>query len=147
MPCSIRMEDKTPIEELCWSVCPAKIHPRKALFGLLVILLFGALITTTNLILGICLIGVLVGTQATFFFPTRFSLDDEGLRANYPLRTKYYTWQQVRRVKFFKEACYLFTRKKPSNLDGWTGIAVFYGAKRHEVVSAIKSHLSPEVAT
>lgn len=145
MHCSIRMEDKTTIEDLCWSVCPAKNHPKKALFGWLVILLFGTFITTTNLILGICLIGVLVGTQATFFFTTRFSIDDEGLRANYPLRTKYYTWHQVQRVKFFNEACYLFTRKKPSNLDGWTGLAVFYGEKRHEVVLAIKSHLGSEV--
>jgi hypothetical protein len=141
------MENETPIEEITWSVRPAKLHPKKAAFALVVDIGFGALIASNSLILGICMTGVLVGTQATFLLTTHFTLSKEGVRAKYPFRTKYYTWEQIRRAKFFKEACYLFTRKKPSNLDGWSGIAVFYGEDRNQIVSTIKARLGPEVVT
>ncbi|MBT4583689.1 MAG: PH domain-containing protein [Phycisphaerae bacterium] len=141
------MEDKTPTEEITWSVRPSKEHPKKAVFAWAIIVFFGAFITTTNLILGLCMIGVLVGTQATFLFTSRFMISEDGLKAKYPLRTKYYGWEQVKRAKFFNEACFLFSRKKPSNLDGWSGIAVMYGDNKDEIIKAIKSHLPKGTAT
>ncbi|MBC8202947.1 MAG: hypothetical protein H8E91_03875 [Planctomycetes bacterium] len=141
------MEDITTTKEIKWSVRPAKMHPKKAVFALLVDLGFGALIASNSLILGICMTAVLIGTQATFLFTSKFTISEAGVKAKYPARTKYYTWEQIRRAKFFKEACYLFTRKKPSNLDGWSGIAVFYGEDRDKIVAAIKSRLSSEVAS
>ena len=141
------MEGKTPIEEISWSVRPASLHPKKAAFALFVDFGFGALIASNNILLGICMTAVLIGTQATFLLTSKFTLTDTGIKAKYPFRTKHYTWEQIRRAKFFKEACYLFTRKKPSNLDGWSGIAVFYGEDREGIESAIKARLGSEVAT
>ncbi len=140
------MDDKKTTEEIKWTACPAKNHPRKAVFAWCIILLCGSLIITTNLVLGLCMIAVLVGTQSTFLFTTRFTISEDGLKAKYPLRTKFYTWEQIRRATFFKEACFLFSRKKPSNLDGWSGIAVFYGADQDKIVAAIKARLGTEVA-
>jgi len=139
------MEDKTPIEEITWSVRPANSHPKKAAFALLVDFGFGALIASNSLILGICMTGVLIGTQATLLLTSHFTISESGVKAKYPVRTKYYKWEQIRRAKFFKEACYLFTRKKPSNLDGWLGIAVFYGKDRDGIVTTIKARLGSEV--
>jgi len=141
------MEEKTVQDEFKWSACPAKKHPRKAAFALLVDLGFGALIASNSLILGICMAGVLIATQATFLFTSRFSIDEEGICAKYPIRKKVYTWKQIRRAKFFNEACYLFTRKKPSNLDGWSGLTIFYGEDRDEIIRVVKSHLEPDIAT
>ena len=141
------MEEKTVQDEFKWSVCPAKKHPRRVAFVRLVDLGFGALIASNSLILGICMAGVLIATQATFLFTSRFSIDEEGIRAKYPFRKKVYTWKQIHRVKFFNEACYLFTRKKPSNLDGWSGLTVFYGEDRDEIIRVVKSHLEPDIAT
>ena len=140
------MEEMDP-NEMQWKVCPAKLHPKKAVFAAIFILLVCALISTSGIVLGLCMAGVLFGTQAIFFFTTTYTIDDKGLVAKFPIRKKQYTWEQVRRVKFFKEACFLFTRKKPSNMDGWTGITVMYGDKQEEVVAAIKTHLSEGVAT
>lgn len=139
------MDEKITNSEMEWSACPAKMHPKRAVFAWLIIVFFGAVIVTTNLILGICMAGVLIATQATFLFSTRFTISEDGLRAKYPIRTKFYAWKQIRRSKFFKEACFMFTRKKPSNLDSWTGMTVFYGENRDEIIAAIKSHLQPEV--
>lgn len=139
------MDEKTIYAEMEWSVCPAKMYPKKAMFAWLVIVVFGGVIVSTNLILGICMVGVLIATQATFLFSSRFTISEDGLKAKYPIRTKSCTWKQIRRAKFFKEACFMFTRKKPSNLDGWTGMTVFYGENREVIIAAIKSHLEPEV--
>ena len=141
------MEEKTVQDEFKWSVCPAKKHPRKVAFVLLVDLGFGALIASNSLILGICMAGVLIATQATFLFTSRFSINKDCIRAKYPMRKKVYTWKQIHRAKFFNEACYLFTRKKPSNLDGWSGLTDFYGEDRDEIIRVVKSHLEPDIAT
>ena len=134
------MEAKEPVE-MQWKVCPAKLHPKKAIWASILIVAVGIAIASSGILLGIALVGVLIATQAIFFFTTAYTIDEKGLVAKFPLRKKQYSWEQVRRVKFFKEACFLFTRKKPSNMDGWTGISVMYGDKREEVIAAIKSHL------
>lgn len=140
------MEAKAPIE-MQWKVCPAKLHPKKALWAALFIFAIGFAIASSGFVLGLALGAVLVGTQSIFFFTTTYTINAKGLFAKFPIRKKQYTWEQVRRVKFFKEACFLFTRTKPSNMDGWSGITVMYGDKQDEVIAAIKSHLLEGTAT
>ena len=139
------MEETQPID-LQWKVCPAKLHPKKAIWAGLLILVVGFAITTSGVVLGLGLSVVLIATQAVFFFTTTYTITDAGVCAKFPIRKKQYTWEQIRRVAFFKEACFVFSRKKPSNLDAWTGITIMYGEKRDEVVAAIKSHLREDVA-
>ena len=139
------MEEVSPVE-MQWKICPAKMYPKKAFFGWTLILFVGLMISSTSILLGVCLTGVLIATQATFLFNSTFTISSKGLVAKYPFRKKQYNWEQVRRVAFFKDVCYLFSRKKPSNMDGWSGIAVIYGDNREDVVSVIKSHLGEDVA-
>jgi hypothetical protein len=122
------------------------MYPKKAFFGWILILFVGFLISTTSIVLGICLTAILIATQATFLFYSTFKIDDEGVFAKYPFRKKHYSWNQVKRVNFFKDVCYVFSRKKPSTLDGWSGIAVIYGDRREDVIARIKSHLQEGVA-
>jgi len=140
------MEERAPIE-MQWKSCPAKMYPKKAFLGWFIIALVGFFISTTSIVLGIGLTAILIATQATFLFTSSFAITCEGVVANYPIRKKQYAWEQVRRVKFFKDACLLFSRKKASKLDGWSGITLFYGENRDAVVSAIKSHLLEGTAT
>ena len=140
------MEEAEPVV-IRWKICPAKIFPKKAFFGWLVIIIVGFMISTTSLVLGLCLTAVLIATQATFLFSSTFSITEDGIVARYPLRKKEYTWKQIKRIKFFHDACYLFRRRKPSNLDGWSGIPVFYGENREAVIAAIQSHMSGDVVT
>ena len=141
------MDEQKQHEELRWRVSLAKMYPKKAVLGWTVILIVGILISSTSILLGVGLTIVLIATQATFLFPSTFVISHRGILAKYPIRKKFYSWDHIRRASFFKDACYLFRRKKPSNLDGWTGLAVFYGDKRDEIVVAIKSHLREDVAT
>ena len=133
--------------EMRWRVCPAMIHPKKGVFAWIVILVIGVLIVQTAPIVGSVLMLFFIGSLATFLFPSTFTIDEDGLLARYPIRKKYFAWEQIRRVKFFNDACYLFTRKNPSNLDCWSGIAVYYGEGKNEIIASIKSHLREDIAT
>ena len=141
------MDELKQQEELKWRVSLAKMYPKKAVLGWTIILVVGILISSTSILLGVGLTIVLIATQATFLFPSTFVIYQRGILANYPIRKKFYSWDHIRRALFFKDACYLSRRKKSSIFDGWTGLAVFYGDKREEVVDAIKSHLREGVAT
>ncbi len=137
-------QEKNTIE---WRVWPASMQPRRCIFAWAIIAISGALIMSTDLIIGILLTVLFIGSLSTFLFPSRFRIDQEGLTAMYPIRKKYYKWSQVRRAKFFNDACYLFTRKKPSNLDGWSGIAVYYGNRKDEIAALLKAHLQEGVVS
>ena len=100
----------------------------------------------SNVLLGVVLTIVLIASIATFLFPSRFTIDDSGVTASYPLRKKFYEWSQIRRLKMFQHSAYMFKRKKPSNLDGWTGLALFFNADREEIVKRLNQFLSEEVA-
>ena len=133
--------------EVQWRVRPATHHPIKALCTWLVILVIGIMIITTDPIIGSVLLLLFIGSLSTFLFPSTFTIDEVGVLANYPIRKKHYMWEQVRRVKFFNDACFLFTRKKPSTLDRWSVMAIYYGNCKNEIVASINSHLREDVAT
>lgn len=137
-------KEKTSIE---WRVWPASFRPKQAISTWILIVVLGYVILDTDPITGVLLLGLFIASLSTFLFPSKFKIDNEGMTAKYPIRKKYYKWSQVRRAKFFDDACYLFTRKKPSNLDGWSGIAVFYGDQKDEIVASIKDHLQEGVGT
>ena len=99
----------------------------------------------TDLISGIVAPIFMVAAMASFLFPSTYKLDGDGLHAHQLIRKKFYAWKQIRRVKFLDEVCYLFKRKNPSITEG--GMMVFYGTRKDEISSAIKSHLHEGVAT
>ena len=136
-------KEKTSIE---WRVWPASLRPKQAISTWILIVVLGYVILDTDPITGVLLLGLFIASLSTFLFPSKFKIDDEGMTAKYPIRKKYFKWSQVRRAKFFDDACYLFTRKKPSNLDGWSGIAVFYGDQKDEIVASLKDHLQDGIA-
>jgi hypothetical protein len=140
------MEERAPFE-LQWKSCPASMHPIRAVFAWLVIIFVAIAIGSNSIILGIVLTATLIATQGTFLFPTKYFISEDGLRAKYLIRSKFYTWARIRRATFYKELCYVCTRKKPSNRDAWSGMSIFYGKKRDEVVSALKCHLAEDVVT
>ena len=130
-----------------WSVCPAMLSPVKGACVWLFISALGVAIMQTDFLLGLLLFGLLVGLLSSFLFSTNFCISEKGLIAKYPIRTKRYGWDQIRRVKFFDDSFYLFSRHKPSSLDNWYFMSVFYGDKKAEVHSAVTEYLREDVVT
>jgi len=131
--------------EMKWRVCPAQLQPWKGACAWFVIVAVGVTIIDTNLYVGISSLVFMLIALAPFIFPSNFIIDAEGIHAKYPLTSKYYTWDQVRRAIFFKDSCALFTRKKPSSTG--PGMRIFFNKQADNIVIAIKSHLREDVAT
>lgn len=138
------MEETAPIE-MKWKVCPAAVQPWKGVVAWLVIIGTVLLIFDVHAIAGIGVLVFWIGTLGIFIFPSKYTIDDKGIYAKYPLSSKYYTWEQVRRTTFFNDSCYLFTRKKASVVG--SGMRIFFGNQGKQITSAIKSHLGDGVAT
>ena len=129
-----------------WTCNPSDIHPVRRFFAWGCVGLFGGSIIMSNTIIGVALTAILIASIATFLFPSRFTIDQSGITASYPLRKKFYEWSQIRRLKLFQHSAYMFKRKKPSNLDGWTGLTLFFNSDRDEIVRHLNRFLSEDVA-
>lgn len=138
--------ESSDVATYSWTCNPSDIHPVKRVFAWGCVVLFGGSIIMSNVLLGVALTIVLIASIATFLFPSRFTIDDSGVTASYPLRKKFYEWSQIRRLKMFQHSAYMFKRKKPSNLDGWTGLTLFFNSDRDEIVKRLNHFLSEEVA-
>jgi hypothetical protein len=137
--------EETVQSEVKWKVCPAAVHPWKGVIAWLVIIGTVVMIFDVNAIAGIGSLAFWLGTFGVFIFPSTYTIDAKGIYAKYPLSSKYYSWEQVRRTKFFNDSCYLFTRKKPSIVGH--GMRIFFGNQGTQISEVIKAHLPEGVAT
>ncbi len=84
---------------------------------------------------------VLVAALNRFFFPSRFTIDDQGITARFPLRRQRCRWADLRRYAVDRHGCYLSTRAKRSRLDAYRGMHVLFGRHRDAVMEGIHAHL------
>lgn len=132
-------------DELTWKVCPATLHPWKGVGVWLLLVGTAIVVLDTNLIVGVCSIAFLLVTLATFMFPSTYTIDDDGIRANYPLHRKEYSWGQIKQARFLNDSCTLFDTSKRSWMSG-SGMHVYFGRQTKEIAPEIKSHLSEGIA-
>ncbi len=131
------------IEEFSWQAHPARERVGGALAGVGVIaavggavyLSFGGGWSSLSVI-------VLVGALNRFFFPSRFTIDPEGITARYPFRTQRFQWGDLRRWAVDRHGCYLSTRARRSRLDAYRGMHVLFGRCREAVLDGIRDHLA-----
>jgi hypothetical protein len=131
---------------LTWKVCPATLHPWKGVCAWLTIIGTAIVIVDTNLIIGICSFVFLLITLAPFIFPSTFTINAEGILANYPLHKKYYSWRQIKKARFLQDSCALFHTRNRSWITG-SGMHVLFGTQSREITPAIKTHLAEDVIT
>jgi hypothetical protein len=75
-----------------------------------------------------------------FFFPSEFSIDDEGIAARYPLRRQRLLWKDVRRFLHDERGGYLSTRVRASRFDAYRGMhLLFEGDSRERIIELIES--------
>jgi len=135
-----------PIEqagEFTWRAHPARQRPVAALFAAGVIVGIGAACAVAmNAWWGILAVAVLVLTLYRFFFPSRFTLDAQGVTARYLFGTTRCGWSEIRRFCHDRHGVYLSTRSRPSRLDAFRGIHLLFGRSREEVLRRIRLHLA-----
>lgn len=79
-----------------------------------------------------------------FFLPSRFEIDDQGITARYPFRTRRMNWAQLRRFVHDAEGGLLSPARRPSRLDSFRGLHVQFGRMGHRAIEAIRERVERE---
>lgn len=129
-------------ETVTWSAYPARQRLGAAVMGVVVIALLAVCAAWLG---GSYWWGLLTGVVMMlalnrFYFPSQYSIDDDGIEARYPLGRKRLQWKDVRRFLHDSHGGYLSTRSRASRFDAYRGMHLLFGADRERVVGLIAGH-------
>ena len=132
-----------PIELYCWSAHPAKQRREAAWLAAIAIVCFALLCgAVAGWWLALLALVVLAGSLNRFMLCSRFSIDAQGITADYPLRTQTLEWRDVRRFERDRFGGFLSTRAVPSRLDAYRGMHLLFGDSRDEDIRQIETHMA-----
>lgn len=124
-----------------WQAHPAKQRVKASMVGGIIIFILGItiLLTFKSWILALFAIFVLVLRLNRFYFPSSFSIDNNGITAKYLLRTQQMDWSKIKRFETDNYSAYLSERSIPSRWDAFRGMHILFGNEREKVISLIKT--------
>lgn len=82
--------------------------------------------------------GVLVIALNRFFFRSTFTIDGDGIQAEYPLGKKQLAWRDLRTFRHDEHGAYLSSRSRVGLFDT-RGMHVLLGPQPQTVIAAIRS--------
>ena len=127
-----------------WSAHPARERPRQAILSALAITALAVAAGRLGQHPGWSLLAalVLVAALNRFFFPSRFTIDANGITARYPLGRRRLEWHRLRRFLHDARGGYLSTRATASRLDAYRGTHLLFGSSRARVVELIQARIA-----
>ncbi len=141
--------DNTTTEQtgvFTWRAHPARERPWAAIGAFVII----AAVAAATMVLagawwwGVLAAVVLILALNRFFFPSSFSIEEDGVSASYLFGTKRFAWTDVRRFCHDRNGAYLSTRSQRSRLDAYRGIHLLFGDSRDEVLCRIRQRLAQQ---
>lgn len=131
-----------------WTVHLARRRPRQA--AAVAALIAAASVTATyafqSPFWGVLAAVLLTASLGDFLFPLTFSLDEAGIRARGLIHRRQMSWKQVRRVVRDDLGVKLSPLPRPSRLDAFRGIYLWFEGNADDVKAAIDHHIGPEAA-
>lgn len=148
--------DPTSNVQFGWQAHPARERLGAAAAGLTVMVAVGVLVVAicrmdglgpqASILWGLAAMGFVLATTSRFYFRSRYSINADGIIADYPLRKTRLRWRDVRRFAFDDRGGILSRRTKPSMLDAVQGIPLMFDqASREQAIQSIRSHLPATV--
>ncbi len=141
----VSMTDET-MSPFSWRAHPARERLAYTIGALIVILAFAALAYLafgSPAWAGLSIV-VLVLALNRFFFPSRYTIDEEGITANYPLRKVRMLWKDLRRFVHDRHGGYLSTRARKSRLDAYQGMHILFDDQRDRIIECINRFMARE---
>jgi hypothetical protein len=137
------IQTKAPPHRLVWTV-----HPLKDAFGMGLVLLvfivtipFFVYLQDGDLWLGLVAMLVLTFSLRSYFLPTRYILDEEGIIcACFPLRVRR-PWKAVKSWYVMDGAVRLSPFPSPSRMDAWRGLLLRCKNNDAEVLAYLRGRL------
>jgi len=139
-------------ETLTWRVHPARQQPGRTALAVATIVVITAFAAP---IMGhpawsVLIIGVLVLALNRFFLPSRFTIDETGITASYPMTRQRYRWEQIKRFGHDEDGAFVSHRPRKSVLDGYTGMHLIFNthdaSRRERIVQRIRSMIAAHQA-
>ena len=122
-----------------WAAFPAKKRVKLSIIGGMIILALAISIyySFNSWILTLLTIFVLVLRLNRFYFPSSFSIDKEGITANYFLRSHKMNWNEIKRIVTDEFGAYLSKSSNPSRWDAFRGMHILFGNDRNKVMEIL----------
>ncbi|MBI2503336.1 MAG: hypothetical protein HYW07_08910 [Candidatus Latescibacteria bacterium] len=138
-----------PTGTLQWTAHPLAENPwpkSTLLGGVVAAVSAGAAFSFEGLEYGLLSLGVLFASLSSYFCPTHYLLDEEGVQIRHLGRCRQRPWRQFCRIDRCREGIFLSPFARPSRLDPFRGCllraprdpeAVRHFAQRHVVPAAL----------
>jgi hypothetical protein len=89
---------------------------------------------------------LLAASLKSFFLPSEFQIDDDGVTVRSLFKVSRLRWLEIRRFLHDKHGGFLSTRSKSSFFDSFRGIHLLFGENREAVIDRISRHMNSEDA-
>jgi hypothetical protein len=132
-------------EEVIWVTSPARKQPVLAVIASLVLLGLGFLIALIagDWIWGALALVFLFATLSRFYLPSRVAINAEGIRAEFPLRTRRVTWHQIKWIRHDDRGALI--RLQARSLLRSSEFTILFGDRPQEAIEALE-RFAPEAA-
>ncbi len=133
---------------LTWTVHLARRRPRQAVA--VVVFIIGTSVLASyafrSPFYGVLAAVLLTASVGDYLFPLTFTLSESGVEARGLIHRRRMTWRQVRRVLRDNLGVKLSPLPRPSRLDAFRGIYLWFEGNAEEVLAAIDHHVGREAA-
>jgi hypothetical protein len=132
-----------------WTAHPAKHRPRDVMLFAMVVLFstYAVLVGLESAFLAALAAVILVVTAVPFLAPTRYRIDGVGVGERRLGRTKFRAWADLRRVQIGPGAALVTPFARPSWMDRYRGILLYFdGADRARVVGMLRDKIPKPAA-
>jgi hypothetical protein len=141
--------DAPPAPSYEWTAHPARHRPQDVMLlgAVLVFSAYAVLVGFESAFLAALAPVILIIAVAPFWAPTRYRIDGDGVSERRLGRHKFRAWPDLRRVSIGKGGALISPFAKPSFMDRYRGILVYFdGADRDRVVALLRARIPKAAA-
>ena len=133
---------------LTWSVHPAREGPVRLALAVGVISIFAAAVfsTTGSILWAVFVAAIFFLSLARFFFPTVYTLDNDGLEARLPYRAIRRRWSDFASCQVERNGIFLSPYRKPSRLENYRGLFLMTRKDHQKIVEFVQERVGGKAA-
>jgi len=134
-----KVNEITAVPFLTWTVCLAKLQPRRTIVVVLCVLIAGISgFLVVGPLSGLITVLVLLGALSEFLAPVRCTLTQEYAEIHTITNTKRIMWSEAVGCAYSDQALRVSTVTQTSPLFSFRGITMHYGQNREEVLDYVR---------
>lgn len=132
-------------QSLSWTVWPAGERPlRSAVLIIFLIAVAWAISSWFGAVWILLAMVILLGSLASYFFPTLYRLGPESVSARGLLSRKKRAWSGLRKYYVGNNGVHLSPYSRPSRLENFRSIYLPFGGKQEEIMHFIREKMNGE---